>query len=118
MDKAGGTVRARNMQKRRARIVTEARRLLARGGFEALNLRDLARQAELTVPTIYNLIGKKDDVLFALAAEVLTEIEARIAPASECSVQKNTVGIGHLIGHVHGEGDIGRLCVPKYPHKH
>lgn len=75
------TVRARNMQKRRARILAEAGNLLARGGIEALNLRDLARRAGVTVPTIYNLIGKKEDVFLALAAGVLAEIEARIAPA-------------------------------------
>ena len=75
------TLRARNMQKRRARILTEARTLLAGGGFEALNLRDLARRADVTVPTIYNLIGKKADVFLALAADVLAEIESRIEPA-------------------------------------
>ena len=68
------------MQKRRIRLLAEARRLLANGGFEALNLRELARLADVTVPTIYNLIGKKEDVLLALGASVLTEIEARIAP--------------------------------------
>tara|TARA_R110002073_G_scaffold51602_2_gene135352 strand:- start:877 stop:1581 length:705 start_codon:yes stop_codon:yes gene_type:complete len=75
------SVRGRNMQKRRTRILAEARALLARGGFEALNLRDLARQAEVTVPTIYNLIGKKEEVLIALAADVVDEVEMRIDPA-------------------------------------
>ena len=60
------SVRAHNMQKRRARILAEARGLLARGGFEAMNLRDLARLAAVTVPTIYNLIGNKEEVIVAL----------------------------------------------------
>ncbi|MGR8948672.1 MAG: TetR/AcrR family transcriptional regulator, partial [Gammaproteobacteria bacterium] len=72
------TVRERNMQKRRARILAEARGLLSSGGFEALNLRDLASKANVTVPTIYNLVGKKEDVLLTLAADVVGEIEARI----------------------------------------
>lgn len=71
------------MQKRRARILAEARALLAGGGFEALNLRDLARQAEVTVPTIYNLIGKKEDVLLALAVGVVNDVETRIDPAND-----------------------------------
>lgn len=71
------TLRARNMHKRRTRLLAEARFLLASGGFEALNLRELARLADVTVPTIYNLIGKKEDLLLALGAEVLTEIELR-----------------------------------------
>ncbi|MEX2481665.1 MAG: TetR/AcrR family transcriptional regulator [Gammaproteobacteria bacterium] len=83
MSLATDTLRARNMRKRRARLLAEARGLLARGGFEALNLRELARLADVTVPTIYNLIGKKEDLLLALGAGVLTELESRIAPAHE-----------------------------------
>ena len=74
------TVRARNMQIRRTRILNEARGILAQRGFEALNLRELARMADVTVPTIYNLIGKKEEVFLALAAEVVAEIESRIEP--------------------------------------
>ena len=71
-------LRDRNMQKRRVRIFAEARSLLARGGFEALSLRELAKAADVTVPTIYNLIGNKDEVLLALGADVLKEVEARV----------------------------------------
>lgn len=71
-------LRAQNMQKRRDRILAQARALLTLHGFEALNLRELARLAEVTVPTIYNLLGNKEEVLVALFAEVLSEIEARV----------------------------------------
>lgn len=83
MNAVADTVRTRNMQKRRTRLLAEARVLLATGGYEALNLRDLARQAELTVPTIYNLIGRKEDVLLAVAAGVLVELEARVVPQGD-----------------------------------
>ena len=72
------SVREQNMQKRRERILAEARELLARDGYDGLNLRDLARRADITVPTIYNLIGNKEEMLLALADEVLAEIEARM----------------------------------------
>ena len=73
------------MQHRRERILRTARELLASGGFEALSLRELARQAEVTVPTIYNLVGNKEEVLVALFAQAIGEIEARMraAPAAE-----------------------------------
>lgn len=83
MSAAKDTLRARNMHKRRERLLAEARHLLANGGFEALNLRDLARLADVTVPTIYNLIGRKEDVLLAVADGVLQEIESRTAPGPE-----------------------------------
>ena len=92
MKKDTRTVRQRNMQKRRTRILTEARRLLAAGGFERLNLRDLAAKADVTVPTIYNLIGKKEDVLLALGAEVVAEIEARIPAIDAKDPLKLTTG--------------------------
>ncbi len=70
--------RTQNMQKRRTRILAEARLLLTQGGLDAINLRELARVAEVTVPTIYNLVGNKEELLVALFSEVLTEIESRI----------------------------------------
>jgi AcrR family transcriptional regulator len=57
------------MAERRERILASARELIAEGGFEALTTRVLARRARVTVPTIYNLIGAKDDVLFAAVEE-------------------------------------------------
>jgi len=72
------SLRSLNMQKRRARILAEARSLLASGGYDAMSLRELARLADVTVPTIYNLIGSKEEVLIALFYEVLDEIESRI----------------------------------------
>lgn len=60
------SLRARNMQTRRDRILAEARAIVAKGGADALNLRDLAKAAGVTVPTIYNLVGSKEDLLVAL----------------------------------------------------
>ena len=78
MTRPSSQLRAQNMQKRRDRILAQARELLTAHGFEALNLRELARLAAVTVPTIYNLLGNKEEVLVALFAEVLGEIEARV----------------------------------------
>ncbi len=78
MSQATDSLRALNMLKRRARILHEVRGLLTRGGYEAVNLRELARLAEVTVPTIYNLIGNKEEVLVAVFSDVLTEVESRM----------------------------------------
>ena len=69
------------MQHRRERILRMAHELLAKGGFEALSLRELARQAAVTVPTIYNLIGNKEELLVALFAQAVGEIESRMRAA-------------------------------------
>ncbi len=70
--------RAINMQKRRDRILTEARRVIAEKGFDALNTRDLAKAAGVTAPTLYNLIGNKEQILHGLLMEAVERIEERL----------------------------------------
>ena len=55
---------------RRERIQAAARRLVAERGYEGLTMRDLARAARVSVPTLYNLFGSKDAIL---AAEMESE---------------------------------------------
>ena len=76
--------RARNMEKRRERILAQARNMLAEGGFEALNLRDLAEDSGVTVPTLYNLIGNKAEILKALVMGAFAEYEAQMEEKSPC----------------------------------
>lgn len=68
------TTRSKNMAKRREAILREARILIADEGFEALKIRDLAARAELTVPTIYNLVGGKSEILAAIIDEMLVQL--------------------------------------------
>jgi AcrR family transcriptional regulator len=71
--------RVRNMDARRRRILAEAQHLLAGGGPDALTLRALADRAGVTVPTIYNLIGAKEQIVAALIAEALDRMDATVA---------------------------------------
>lgn len=73
------TTRSINMQKRRERILAEARAVLSSKGFEALNLRDLAELSGVTVPTIYNLVGNKEEVLNALMLGTFEDFEVELA---------------------------------------
>ena len=59
------TVREQKMAERRERILVVAREIIAEGGLQALTTRDLAQRARVTVPTVYNLVGARDEVLFA-----------------------------------------------------
>lgn len=71
----GSATRTANMAARRERILDAARRIIAAGGFESLNLRELALVAEVTVPTIYNLVGNKSALIEALFDETITPFE-------------------------------------------
>ena len=71
----GSTTQATNMERRRQRILAEARTALANDGFEGLTLRTLAQRAGVTVPTIYNLVGNKDDLLRRLIEGLVLRCE-------------------------------------------
>jgi AcrR family transcriptional regulator len=60
---------ADQMSERRERILQSAREIIGEHGFEGLTMRELAQAAGVTVPTIYNLIGSKDEVLVSAVAE-------------------------------------------------
>jgi len=68
------STRSKNMARRRAVILREARTLIADDGFEALKIRDLAARAGLTVPTIYNLVGGKNEILTVIIDEMLAQL--------------------------------------------
>ena len=55
--------RALGIAQRKERIFAAARSIIARDGFEALTTRALAKAAGLTVPTLYNLIGDKTEII-------------------------------------------------------
>ena len=57
------------MATRREQILETARGLIESKGYEGLTMRNLAAKSGVTVPTIYNLIGNKEEVLFATVEE-------------------------------------------------
>jgi AcrR family transcriptional regulator len=58
----GAATRSKNKELRRTRILSSAGTLIAEHGFDGFTLSQLADHAEVTVPTIHNLIGKKSDL--------------------------------------------------------
>ena len=75
----GDATRQANKLRRRQKILSSARELIASRGFEAFTLSELAAQAEVTVPTIHNLIGKKSDIFQELVEEMVLRIEHAFA---------------------------------------
>jgi len=57
------------MRERRERILGAARSIIAEAGYPGLSMRALAQASRVTVPTIYNLIGTKEDVVVEAVAE-------------------------------------------------
>ncbi len=56
-------------QARRAAILEAARQMIAERGYEAVTVRDLAQICRVSVPTLYNQFGGKDQLLAAAIEE-------------------------------------------------
>ena len=70
----GNTTRQANKKLRRQHILDMAKNLIAADGFEAFTLTQLAKEAGVSAPTIYNLFGKKNDIFHELVAEMVETI--------------------------------------------
>ena len=66
------------MEARRARILTAATALMTDDGPDGLSMRRLAESADVSVNTIYNLIGPRDAVVAALVDQVIESIASAV----------------------------------------
>ena len=84
------STRHRSKAMRRSRILDTASVLLADGGPENLTMRRLAQAADLSVNTIYNLIGPREAIIASLVGRVLDaiepglEVDGEIDPIDRC----------------------------------
>ena len=60
------SIREKGKARRKQQIIQAAKRLLAAGGIDALSTRKLAEEAELSVHTLYALVGSKNKILEAV----------------------------------------------------
>lgn len=81
------------MAERRERILDAARTIIGERGYAALTMRDLARESRVTVPTIYNLIGSKDEVLLAAVEEQIQRFLAGLDSAGEAAPAQRAVAV-------------------------
>ena len=74
------SIREKGKARRKQQIIQAAKRLLAAGGIDGLSTRKLAEEAELSVHTLYALVGSKDKILEAVMEDnhnrVLSDIIA------------------------------------------
>jgi AcrR family transcriptional regulator len=75
-------LREAGKSRRRRQILDAARELIEADGREALSMRRLAECAQLSTRTLYNLYGAKEDILYALMAESMLEVDVKLAKLS------------------------------------
>jgi len=73
-------LRDRQRSGRRSRILTTARQLFNRLGYEATTLDEIAAQSELSTVTVLNYFGSKGGLLVAIQTQFDAELNEKIAP--------------------------------------
>lgn len=72
------TRRQQAIRDRTKRILAAASEIIARDGYDALTTRGLAKAAEVTVPTLYNLVGDKTAIISAMAVSSIEQLWDRL----------------------------------------
>src|SRR5881392_2968914 len=68
----------RSQQARRDRVIEAALQLAAEGGYDAVQMRDVASRAHVALGTIYRYFASKDHLLAATLVEFSHEIQERL----------------------------------------
>ena len=76
---AADSKRARNQATRRERVIAAAVDLASGGGYEAVQMRDVAAQADVALGTLYRYFPSKDHLLIAALAEQVSTLQRRLA---------------------------------------
>jgi AcrR family transcriptional regulator len=79
IESAPETVLARSQAARRERVVGAALSLAAEGGYDAVQMRDVAVRASVALGTIYRYFTSKDHLLAAACVGWVGELEQRLA---------------------------------------
>ena len=82
MTARGHATRQENKARRMERILSEARNLIAEEGFDALTISEVAARSEVTIPTVHNLFGKKNDLVLAIFRGLVDNVEAVLSGLS------------------------------------
>ena len=94
--------RDESKEKRRRRILAAARDLIDREGIDAWSMRKVAAAADMSVTTLYNLFGSKDEIRAALSADFFVELERDLETVTlERPIDRAraviTLGVDHVV---------------------
>lgn len=71
----GHATRQLNKEIRRQKILGVARELIASQGFDAFTINELAARSGVSIPTVHNLFGRKNDIVLELFRELVARID-------------------------------------------
>ncbi|WOJ96969.1 TetR/AcrR family transcriptional regulator [Congregibacter brevis] len=75
----GQATRQANKERRKKKILSVARSLIADEGFDALTISQLAVRSGVTIPTVHNLFGKKNDIVLEMFRQLVHRVDSELA---------------------------------------
>ena len=108
---SGPSIRERGKADRRVRIVDAAVDLLTAGGIDALSMRALSEHAGISVPTIYSLIGGRDDVLAAVLDRAAVLFGASVDLMPDDPVERCLAAADLLVANLVENGLVARSVI-------
>jgi TetR/AcrR family transcriptional regulator, cholesterol catabolism regulator len=81
----------KSQEARRERVIRAALDLAAEGGYDAVQMRDVAQRAEVALGTIYRYFPSKDALLAAVMVQWVADLERRVTrhpPTGETTVER------------------------------
>jgi AcrR family transcriptional regulator len=99
---------------RRQRVVAAALELSAEGGYDAVQMRDVATRANVALGTIYRYFSSKDALLAAAMVEWMAELEERVLrrpPAGDRTPERVMDVLNRALRAIEREPELTRAVV-------
>lgn len=78
------------VREKRGQLVAAAVRVFKEKGFHETSVRDIGREAGMTQGTIYNYVGSKDDILYLVCDQIVSEYQEETRKALDNSADPRT----------------------------
>ncbi|WP_221796606.1 TetR/AcrR family transcriptional regulator [Aquisediminimonas sediminicola] len=100
-------------QERRARILDNARELVAEHGYDGVSMRTIARESGVTEKTLYNIFGSKDELIAIAARERTVKIFDEAADKAPAGSWAALVSLVHTVAEkTHEQPNMARALIP------
>jgi AcrR family transcriptional regulator len=99
---------------RRERVIRAAQELAAEGGYDAVQMRDVASRGEVALGTIYRYFPSKDALLLAVMVQWLGDLEQRITrhpPTGATTVDRIMDVLGRAVRSMDREPRLTRAVI-------
>jgi len=99
---------------RRERVIRAAQELAAEGGYDAVQMRDVASRGEVALGTIYRYFPSKDALLLSVMVQWLGDLEQRVTrhpPTGATTVDRIMDVLGRAVGSMDREPRLTRAVI-------